>query len=253
MIHFRLKDFDKIIPIGQAPDEYLSWFWLTDGELWLTFGDITIYEYSNRSSSLYNDYYLVRFLEDFTDCFEKINEPISEKMFSLTRNSDDFLTKSREMYGDEVISDDEYEIISRWVLDRSFDSAHLVGGPLLFFFRFENTIRIVWKTEWILDNGISLWSAKNGYYDMDFDLFAENVKKFGVAFFEGMDKIVATTLESNLKNVRIDKKHVEKEHQERKNDFYKKLALLEQMPVKTTNWEEIENCVEKLFDSTSTK
>lgn len=49
MINFKLKDFDKLEPAGQAPNLYLSWFFLTDGELWLKFGDQTIYEYSKEA------------------------------------------------------------------------------------------------------------------------------------------------------------------------------------------------------------
>ena len=49
MINFTLKEFDKINPVGQEPDLYLSWFWLTEGDLWLTFGDQTIYEYSKEA------------------------------------------------------------------------------------------------------------------------------------------------------------------------------------------------------------
>jgi hypothetical protein len=239
MIHFKLIDFDE-------SDRYFSWFWLTGGELWLAFGDTTIYEYSkeamNLSSIRYNNYYLVRFLEDFTDGFERINEPISEKMFGITSNLNEYMKKVDDMYEKKAISYDESEILSRWAYDRSFDSCHLIGGPILYFFRFENTIRIAWETEKELEDGTSLWTAKDGFFDMNFDIFVENIKKFGVDFFVAMDKIVALTLEKEWGSIRVDKTHIANEHQERKIDFYKKLALLEQKPILTTNWAEIENC-----------
>ena len=100
MINFKLKDFDKIIPVGQEPNLRLSWFFLTDGDLWLTFGDQTIYEYSKEAiqhfgdkTTPYNDYYIVRFLEDFTELFRKISEPIPDSFFSLTPKIKQFRNK----------------------------------------------------------------------------------------------------------------------------------------------------------------
>jgi hypothetical protein len=55
VINFKLKDIDKIIPVTQEPNLYLSWFWLTDGDLWLTFGDQTICEYSKEAMQYFGD------------------------------------------------------------------------------------------------------------------------------------------------------------------------------------------------------
>jgi hypothetical protein len=50
-------------------------------------------------------------------------------------------------------------------LSKAFDSAYLVGGPLSFF-RNKNKIRIVWDRECTLENGIALWTAKDGSFEM---------------------------------------------------------------------------------------
>jgi hypothetical protein len=49
VINFILRELDKISPWGQEPELSLHWFGLTDGDLWLTFGNETIYEYSKEA------------------------------------------------------------------------------------------------------------------------------------------------------------------------------------------------------------
>ena len=72
-INFSLKPPEKIVPFGKNRD-HISWFGLTDGELWIEVGERTIYEYSDAAvrewgGVRYNDYYLSRFLEDFSEIF----------------------------------------------------------------------------------------------------------------------------------------------------------------------------------------
>lgn len=83
-INFELKtDLDKIAPFCKKGGYSLSWFGLTDGLLWITVCDKTVYEYSDAAlkewggESRYNDYYLSRFLEDFSGIFEKLAQPVS--------------------------------------------------------------------------------------------------------------------------------------------------------------------------------
>ena len=93
MINFKLKEIHKIEPFGQEPELSLSWFGLTDGDLWLNFGDETIYEYSKEALKYfgdkptpYNDYYIARFIEDFTEIFSQISESIPLELYNLTSN-----------------------------------------------------------------------------------------------------------------------------------------------------------------------
>ena len=46
-----------------------------------------------------------------------------------------------------------------------------IKNVYLGFFRNKDKIRIVWKTEYILDNGIELWTAKNGNIEMSYSEF----------------------------------------------------------------------------------
>lgn len=148
MINFKLKDFDKIIPVGQEPNLYLSWFWLTEGDLWLNFDDQTVYEYSKEAMQYfgdkptpYNDYYIVRFLEDFTGLFEKISATIPEIFYSLTENIKQFRDNAQKWLDIYDIDEnehsdfyfEEYDRLISWTYERLFDSAHLIGGPHLSF------------------------------------------------------------------------------------------------------------------------
>lgn len=258
-INFKLKNLDEIIPVGQEPDLYLSWFWLTDGDLWLKFGDQTIYEYSAEAmqyfgdkSTPYNDYYIVRFLEDFTHCFEKISISIPEKFYILTKNLDQFEADARrwlEMNTTDENNDfsfEEYDKLISWTYERSFDSAHLIGGPYFFFFRHRDKIRIVWQTEFKLGNGIRLWTAENGNLEMDFNNFINEIKRFGEQFFKSMDDQIELTLAKEWVDVKVDKARLVEEHKERKLEFEKNLYVLEHGANDETNWTEIEELYDRM-------
>jgi hypothetical protein len=255
MINFELKSIDKIIPAGQEPDLSLSWFWLTDGELWLRFGDTIIYEYSKEAlahfgdkATPYNDYYLVRFIEDFTDLFVQISESVPARFYSITANLEDFHITAKKWLDLYDTDEDEhsefyfetYDKLISWAYQRYLDSMHLIGGPHLSFFRHHDKIRIVWQTEATLENGIRIWTAQSGSYEMDYAVFIENVKEFGRQFFLAMDKQVEQTIEKEWGHIQVDKKRLAAEHEERKADFYSKLSQLEQSSTAPTNWVAIE-------------
>ncbi len=254
MINFKLRELNKILPVGQEPNLTLSWFWLTDGDLWLKFGDQTIYEYSTEAINYwgnkptpYNDYPLVRFIEDFTELFEKLREIIPEEFYDLTKDLKTFESDAKkwlEIYDTDEDSHsdfyfEEYDKLISWKYQRTFDSAHLIGGPNLSFFRRNDKVRIVWDTEFVLENGIILWTAKDGSFEMDYSDFKDKIKAFGHSFFCEMDKQIELAVAKDWEQVKVDKKRLVEEHQERKNDFYSSLALLDKEPVNRNDWTEV--------------
>lgn len=261
MINFKLKDVNKICPVGKEPDLYLSWFWLTDGDLWLTFGAETIYEYSDKAikhfgekTTAYNDYFLVRFIEDFTGIFNEIRESIPKMYYDLTKDLTKFQVDAQKWLAiydtDENEHSEfyfeEYDKLVSWTYRRMFDSAHLIGGPHLSFFRCNNKLRVVWETEHILENGISLWTAKDGSFEMDYADFVDRVRGFGESFFREMDKQVQLSVEKEWGNITVDKQKLVEEHEERKQDFFAMLSLLEQEPENKSNWTEIEQLFNRM-------
>lgn len=262
MIHFKLRELEKIEPFGRKPEQQLHWFGLTDGDLWLTFGNETIYKYSKEAMDYwenkptpYNDYYLSRFIEDFTKLFDKISETIPEIFYDLTQNLKEFHTEADKMLDlsetDEVskcnFNFEEYEKLTSWLYDRTLDSGHLIGGPHLSFFRKNDKLRIVWDTEHRLDNGISLWAAKNGSLEMDYTDFVNTIKSFGRSFFVEMEKQVKLSIEKDWGQVMIDKQNLAMEHEKRKIDFDSSVELLEQASAPKTDWAEIEQMRNKLL------
>jgi Family of unknown function (DUF5984) len=243
------------MPWGQEPNLSLSWFALTDGDLWLRFGNETIYEYSIEAQkhfgdkpTLYNDYYLSRFIEDFTYLFEKIRETLPETCYQLTSNLKQFkgdAIKWLDIYdtGENEYSDfyfDEYDKLISWTSQRSFDSGHLIGGPQLSFFRRNDKIRIVWDTEYNLENGVNLWAAKDGSYEMNYSDFMERIKEFGEKFFQEMENQIKLVVAKDWGSTKLDKKRIVEEQEERKNEFLSKLSLLRQESTEKTDWKEIE-------------
>lgn len=261
MIHFKLRELDKILPVGQEANLSTSWFWLTDGDLWLKFGDQVIYEYSTEAinhwgnkPTPYIDYPIIRFIEDFTDLFEKIRETIHEEFYHLTKDLKKFESDSKKWL--DIYDTDEngysdfyfekYDKLISWSYQRTFGTGHLIGGPHLSFFRRTNKVRIVWDTEHKLENGISLWTAKNDSFEMDYSDFVNKIKIFGQSFFAEMDKKIELAVAKEWGNIRIDKQRLVEEHKERRNDFFSALLLLDQEPSDKTDWSEIEQLFKQM-------
>jgi hypothetical protein len=263
VINFRLKSIEKIHPVGQEPDKYLSWFWLTDGDLWLNFGKDTIYEYTHEALTHfegkltpYNDYYLVRFLEDFSGLFNKISESVPYEFYKLTADIIEFRKNTQawlDIYDtdEEEHSDfyfEEYDRLISWTYQRLLNSMHLAGGPYLSFFRFQDKIRVVWDTEFTLEDGTPMWTAKNGSYEMEYSDFVKGVRKYGEEFFKAMDKQVELAISKEWQNVKIDKPALAKEHKERKLEFDKDFSFLVTGTTDKTNWGEIEQLYNRMMN-----
>ena len=261
MINFKLKELDEILAWGQEPGLSLHWFGLTEGDLWLTFGNVTIYEYSKEAIDYwgnkptpYNDYQISRFIEDFTELFGKIRETIPEGLYNLTKDLKFFHSQAQRWLDIYELDEDtyndfyfqEYDKLISWTHQRTIYSGHLIGGPQLSFFRRNDKVRIVWDTEHILENGIYLWTAKNGSFEMDYSAFKEKVRVFGQSFFTRMDKQIESAVAKDWGNIKIDRQRLVEEHKERKNDFFAALLLLDQESTDKTNWAETEHLFNRM-------
>ena len=268
MIHFKLKHLDEIQPAGTDGDFTMSWFWLTDGDLWLNLADSTLYEYTPEAlkyfgdkKSPYNDYPLIRFIEDFTELFNEVSESIPNDIYKLTGNLTGFLNDSQKWLDfidtdDDEYSDfyfEEYDKLISWTDKRTIDSGHLIGGPHISIFRNGDNIRIVWETAHQLENKIDLWTAKNGAIEISYSDFISQVYDFGKRFFEQMNTQVDVALKKDWKDVKIDKTRLIQEHAEREKDFFDQLALLEKEPKSATNWKLVEELHTRMQSELNTK
>ena len=104
MINFKLQNIDKVSPAGVDGNLRMNWFWLTEGELWLNFSDSILYEYTTEAinhfgieHSAYNDYPIVRFIEDFTDIFNVISQSVPKDFYNLTKELEAFYIDAEKM------------------------------------------------------------------------------------------------------------------------------------------------------------
>ncbi|MDE6727365.1 MAG: hypothetical protein K2J80_05430 [Oscillospiraceae bacterium] len=236
-INFELKtDLNEIAPFGEKGRYSLSWFGLTDGLLWITAGDKTVYEYSDAAlkewggDTRYNDYYLSRFLEDFSDIFGKISQPVSKELYDSV---EDFEELSQNLLDDIPDDDpefdrlyDEYLAKREWFADRIFDSGHLKGGPIIGCFRCDDKLKFYWNGDVPLENGESIWTSPRGSFEMPYCVFVTEVKRFLAEFYAKMDEQIKRALKKDWGEIKVDKEYLVLENAERKIGFDQKLALL---------------------------
>lgn len=223
---------------------------LTDGLLWIDVGTQTIYEYNDVAqnqfgcSVKYNDYQISRFLEDFSWTFRYVGESIPEELYNILDAFDSKADRWKECHEDEEdeVFDkfyyDEYWELYKWRADRTFDSGHLVGGPFIGCFRCGEKIKILWESEYKLDNGESIWTAPKGSFEMPYNEFVLSVTEFLDSFFAAMDKQVENAIAKEWGNISLDKQRLAEENVERKLSFSKALSYLKNTCV-STDWDKI--------------
>lgn len=250
-INFRLQDLDKICPWGSEENPRLHWFGLTDGQLWINARNQTIYEYSEAARQYfacpqlaYNDYQISRFLEDFSDTFRYIGESIPESLYDEIGEFEAKTDVWKESHIEdedeafELFYDNEYEPLTRWFYDRTFDSGHLVGGPQIGCFRFGDKIKLLWESSYQLDNGESIWTAPMGIVEMTYAEFVSSVMEFYESFFAAMDKQVENAVAKDWGNVSLDKERLVEENEERRSEFFDNVKFLNH-PQGNTSWDRI--------------
>lgn len=238
-INFKLKQPGEIAPFGEKGRYSLSWFGLTDGLLWITAGDKTVYEYSDAAlkewggDTKYNDYYLSRFLEDISDIFANIAEPVSRELYDSVEDFEERCEKRLEQFPNYDDDPEEFDRLydeyleqKAWFNDRVFDSGHLRGGPIIGCFRCEDKLKFYWNGDAALESGESIWTAPRGSFEMPYNQFAAELKRFFNEFYEKMNEQVRSALERDWGEIAVDKEYLVRENDERKIGFDQKLSRL---------------------------
>ena len=265
LINFILKPPDKVDPSGKPPNLSLSWFYLTDGELWLTFADATLYEYSaqilrqwaNRPNK-FSDYYIVRFIEDFAELFPAIARTISNSLYNVVKTYSALQTfegKVQEWIDEwpdqespeSKSNEDRYGFLTTWKNARILTSGHLKGGPRIGFFRCGKKISIVWNADRYDENDLPYWTAGNGEIELDYDAFVAEIEDFGDRFFSAMATQVQLAADREWGAIKLDKQRMAAEQQERKSAFGLSIAALKNAPTLHEDWEGIGRSVERLM------
>lgn len=259
-INFQLRELDKIIPWGDKKAGNLHWFALTDALLWITAGESAIYEYSEaaleqwkeyENNPKYNDYYLSRFLEDFSHTFAYIRESIPRYLYDIAEDFCKLTDSWKESHYDdedevfEKFFDNEYLQLTEWFFERVFDSGHLIGGPLIGCFRCEDMIKVYWESDYLLENGKSIWKCPKGVCELKYTEFCKEIKDFFNRFYAEMDKQVELALSKDWGNIELDKNRLSQENMERKIGFDKQIAFLDK-DCNKTDWEKVKRAYEEL-------
>ena len=255
-INFELKNINDIKPWGDT----IHWFALTDGTLYIQVGDEKIYEYSDFARDFfkcdkYNDYYLARFVTDFTDLFRFIREPIPKILYDNIDKFEDMTDLWKNMYIDKTddIFDEfyfgEYDTLVEWYyMQRTLDSGHLTGGPDISFFRYGDKIKILWKSydDAILENGQNIWTSPNGIYEMSWNDFIKEVENFFRKFRRKMDFRTAVICKNGLSHAKIDIKNLLYNHDNNIVGFRQRLQLLFSDDYEKTDFDSILFLYEKM-------
>jgi hypothetical protein len=254
LINYALKDPADILPWGMEPNTNMHWFGLTDGQYWLSVGDKTLFEYTLEIAQQwgvpglpYTDYFIVRFLEDFSNLFTVITESIPEEFYRIAkthRSLYDFYGKASiwlDQFPDDEDADfdlyyDKYDKVIQWIYSRTLSSLHLNKGPYISFFRCQDRLSIVWQSNLQDESGTPVWTAGNGEIEMPYQLFIEEVRGWGRHFFNSMEDQIDRALHRDWGTTQLDKDRLKKEQEERRREFADDSNQLSTEPQNTTDW-----------------
>ena len=258
-INFNLKKLDEVLLWGEKPHRSIHWFGLTDGLLWIDVGEQTIYEYSEDAQKYfgechpYNDYQLSRFLEDFSNLFRYIGESVPLDLYNAVK---DFTFKDKVDAWVEMYFEQSNEVFDRfleadymgveWFNKRIMDSGHLIGGPLIGFFRYENKMKIIWDSTYKIENGCNMWKSPSGTVEISYKMFVEEVVRFFRAFYSAMDEQVENAVNRDWGDVSLDKIRLVNENAERKESFDQMLDFLSRTPF-NTDWDSVRQAYRKML------
>jgi hypothetical protein len=251
LINFRLNKVEDTTPSGIDGD-VTNWFSLTDGELWLKFDDLSIYEYTKQSHPFfpYRDrkqfsaYYIARFVEDFTEIISAISEPLPDFLHDCVADynslsayqswATSFLEKH---YLKKKYVENDLEVLLSWIYKRALPSHHLLGGPTIWFFRIKDQMKIIWRADYKIAPDCYLWTQPLGEYVMDYDLFAREVQCFGRRFFWQMENRLNAFIAREHDSPALDISSARMLNIERQQMFENDVLQLFQSSSMITNWD----------------
>ena len=120
-----------------------------------------------------------------------------------------------------------------WMGGRLLDSLYLVQGPQIILWRTGNVISIRWDNSEKLIDGIPVWTAKKGLYEISVNDFLLEVESFHKRFTGAMkDRVNAIATNWSRPNVEVDINRLVEEQSERERALSEALAVQH-----NTNWE----------------
>lgn len=234
LFEFQLKPLAEVMPWGDAPDLYLSWFGLTDGIYYMNVGEEQLFrstaeilaywktEYPSLDTNQpFVDYQVVRFYEDVLEILADVLQPVPIEMQSyissifVQKQWEQRLSNVADSITDEEIDDIYYPAIEWWGC-RRLSTIHLNQGSKIWFWRTADTMHIRWDNRLSEIDGISVWTAKLGEFQLPVEEFIQEVSSFHHRLMDAMEeriKIIVT--ENLLPHVKIDFQNLLREQEDR--------------------------------------
>ena len=133
-------------------------------------------------------------------------------------------------------------------MQHTFDSAHLVGGPHIGFFRCGDKVKILWKSydNAVLENGENIWTSPNGVYEMSWNDFTKEVEIFYLKYHQEMESRTDYIYKHGLTHAQIDREILLHSKSNSIEAFRQHLALLFSDDYEKTDFDSILFLYEKM-------
>lgn len=271
LFNFRLKPVAACeIPVDCNGLKNISWYWITDCYQYIEFDGIKLFQSSPESIGAYHekseylDYYYVRFLEDFFDILPEISAIMPVDLYRLITEEYHIVEeKLLEFGGDDDLSEEQEDTFFS-VRDflRSIcrlDTGHLCVKSECFFYHVNDKIVIHYDFRDTFADGMEVWSAHVGQYEMLYSDFIDEVEDMLERFFAAMDlqlEDAKNQIASGGYGDTISEEHEAifhrlcKENEERKIYFFDIFNKVKNLEFQNAiDWYKIRNDIDKIFKS----
>jgi hypothetical protein len=248
LVQFKLSPLDEIQPWGEAGDESLHWFGLSDGLYWLDVGDEELLRYSDRACERfggprYCNYYLARIHEDLLDMMPRTLEPVPAALvpYLCGESASAWERDSRAWYErEERPGNDLYWEASLWVDDRSLVTNYLSPPANVRLWSDAEFVTISWDNTEATFDGAPAWSATRGSYRLTRDQFIDEVKSFHSRLMRAMQARLNEVIDADLPSrIRVDVAGLKQEHEQRCREL--ELALSRRPD--PTDWARVQRAI----------
>jgi hypothetical protein len=174
-----------------------------DGWFWMTVGDGELFRTRERprerpSGFAYVDYQVVRLWEDVLELLPRAIAPVPSDIAKRLESIEDWLTwfagfSDRLAEPATEVDADPYELAAKWATDRWLDTAYLVRGPRIFFWRTDDTMHVAWENRHRIDDDAEpIWSNAKGHVSMTIEDFVHEVRDFDDRLMAAMAERIAS-------------------------------------------------------------
>jgi hypothetical protein len=233
LLNFSLRPIDEVQPWGTAPDLSLSWFGLTDGCYWIDAGGEELFRFSNEALAKwprdpfvgpYNDYQVIRLLEDVLAILPDILQPIPPRLRPYIRSvysESSWRAHCRAFWGSDASDSDELVdracLAEGWVNRRWVDTLYMTCGPTIGIWREDDDITIAWDNTRDKIEGAKAWACDRGTYSLPAVEFLAEVKSFHERLMAEMERRIDSVASSwDRPEIRIDTRGLVQEHEYRR-------------------------------------